>query len=191
MRKAVGMMDLDEHNPTDIWEPYQLELGAVVRIRLSGECSATANFRRLTPGGTFQQSIEQTNHPNIYDNKLGVVMQIDRSPKLIGHHYTVFLIDAAFSPKYGDMVGADFAHVELELVKRHLTKLEWTRVKSNAEMFLDEPIAKMWKIIKVPKDNSNELFLVTCCGTIDTTICTCPEDTKARLDDTWRSTEKS
>jgi len=161
----------DEQELDQIWEPYPLQLGAVVRINISNECSVEMESRLHIEqiNKTFEDNRKHA-HPKAYDKQIGVVIGIEDDPDRRGHRYRVFTIKA-ISHNNEDLLGADFAGVELEYIERHLTRHEWSFVVGSAVLF-GLPCPEYWSIHRVEYSDTGEpQDKVICMGSLLDNTC--------------------
>lgn len=105
---------IDEKNPV-YWEPYTLEVGQRVRVRLSAECPLRANTLQL-PGQPASTRIT-TGHPVWVDGRVGRVSRCEHQPcpfERYGHTWVVRLRD----PSAAICWLTHFALAELEPLHR-------------------------------------------------------------------------
>ncbi len=111
-----------------IWEPWQPEVGARVRVRLSNECRVGCREAAPPPhvsnddlrammrtgidvGVLYARDIALTSgHPAQCDGIAGTVTLVDRDPDKSGHYYQV-MFDHLVEP--GALIGMDLAAIEL------------------------------------------------------------------------------
>ncbi len=96
------------------WEPYTFKVGDLVRIKVENECAIamdTIAHERIS-GKNTTVTTGRKGHPNILNNKFGIVYLVDRTEK-DGHYYTVVV----FNPPTHKGVqhnGQGLAAIELE-----------------------------------------------------------------------------
>lgn len=164
------MIDLEKsesHN--EIWEPFQPEIGSVVRIKIGGECNITMDGRATIGQGRIIDTEKQL-HPASYNNNIGVVVSIDKGNAAKGHYYRVMTVKPISDSK-GDHLGGDFAALELEYIERHLTLDEWMFVRNTCNMF-SLPYPEYWSIHRIIKDgDNNDKDIVVCMGSLTDNVC--------------------
>lgn len=107
--------ELDDTEHERVWEPYTFEVGDTVRIKLSPECSLRPDHIILNEetDKINMFTTKKKGHDQIYNNQLGIVVQVTRHAEQLGHYYRVATI---LHKEYKDKVslGSDFACLELE-----------------------------------------------------------------------------